>query len=63
MPSKREIERTLKLGNYGIWEPTPERFISCHEEILRLKRVGDLEKLAQYENENLVLNKMEFNIG
>lgn len=48
----------------GIWEPTPERLISCHEEILRLKRlVGDLEKLAQYESENLVLNKIKFNIG
>ncbi|NSB25033.1 methyl-accepting chemotaxis protein [Clostridium saccharoperbutylacetonicum] len=48
----------------GIWEPTPERLISCHEEILRLNRlVGDLEKLAQYESENLVLNKTEFNIG
>lgn len=48
----------------GIWEPTPDRLISCHEEILRLKRlVGDLEKLAQYESENLVLNKTKFNIG
>lgn len=48
----------------GIWEPTPERLTSCHEEIIRLKRlVGDLEKLAQYESENLVLNKTKFNIG
>lgn len=48
----------------GIWEPTPDRLVSCHEEILRLKRlVGDLEKLAQYESENLVLNKTKFNIG
>lgn len=48
----------------GIWEPTPDRLISCHEEILRLKRlVGDLEKLAQYESENLILNKTKFNIG
>lgn len=48
----------------GIWEPTPERLISCHEEIIRLKRlVGDLEKLAQYESENLILNKTKFNIG
>ena len=48
----------------GIWEPTPERLVSCHEEIIRLKRlVGDLEKLAQYESENLVLNKTKFNIG
>jgi len=48
----------------GIWEPTPDRLISCHEEILRLKRlVGDLERLAQYESENLILNKTKFNIG
>lgn len=48
----------------GIWEPTPDRLISCHEEIIRLKRlVGDLEKLAQYESENLILNKTKFNMG
>jgi len=48
----------------GIWEPTPDRLISCHEEIIRLKRlVGDLEKLAQYESENLILNKTKFNVG
>lgn len=48
----------------GIWEPTTERIISCHEEILRLKRlVGDLEKLTKYESENLVLDKSEFNLG
>ncbi|MGV8980633.1 sensor histidine kinase [Clostridium sp.] len=48
----------------GVWEPTTDRLISCHEEILRLKRlVGDLEKLAQYESENLILNKTKFNLG
>ena len=48
----------------GVWEPTTDRLISCHEEILRLKRlVGDLEKLAQYESENLLLNKTKFNLG
>lgn len=48
----------------GIWEPTPDRLISCHEEIIRLKRlVGDLEKLAQYESENLILTKTKFNIS
>jgi len=48
----------------GVWEPTPDRLVSCHEEILRLKRlVGNLEKLAQYESENLILNKTKFNIG
>lgn len=48
----------------GVWEPTTDRLTSCHEEILRLKRlVGDLEKLAQYESENLILNKTKFNLG
>jgi two-component system, OmpR family, sensor histidine kinase BaeS len=48
----------------GIWEPTPERIYSCHEEIMRLSRmVGDLERLAKYEGENLVLIKSEFNFS
>ena len=47
----------------GIWKPEPERLKSCHEEILRINRmVGDLEKLAKYESENLLLNKSEFSI-
>jgi len=45
----------------GIWEPTPKKISSCHEEIIRLSRmVGDLEKLTKYEGENLVLIKSEF---
>lgn len=48
----------------GVWEPTADRLTSCHEEIMRLKRlVGDLEKLAEYEGENLLLNKAKFNMG
>lgn len=47
----------------GIWKPDTERLKSCHEEIIRIgKMVGDLEKLAKYENENLVLNKEIFDI-
>jgi Signal transduction histidine kinase len=47
----------------GIWKPDTERLISCHDEIIRLnKMVGDLEKLARYENENLILNKTDFNV-
>ncbi len=47
----------------GIWEPDTERLQSCHDEILRINRlVGDLEKLARYENENLILIKTEFDI-
>lgn len=45
----------------GVWEPTTERLSSCHEEITRITRlVSDLEKLAHYESEGLVLNKTEF---
>ncbi len=45
----------------GVWEPTTERLSSCHEEITRITRlVSDLEKLAHYESENLILNKTEF---
>lgn len=45
----------------GIWEPTEERLQSCHEEIIRLSRmVGDLSRLAQYESDNMILNKTGF---
>jgi two-component system, OmpR family, sensor histidine kinase BaeS len=48
----------------GVWEPTMDRIKSFHEETLRINRlVGDLEKLANYEGENLVLNKTEFNLS
>ncbi|MDR0840096.1 MAG: two-component sensor histidine kinase [Christensenellaceae bacterium] len=42
----------------GVWEPTPERLRSCHEEILRLgKIVEDLERLERAESDNLKLCK------
>lgn len=48
----------------GVWEPTVDRIKSCHEETLRINRlVGDLEKLAQYENENLNIIKGTFDLG
>lgn len=47
----------------GVWEPTIERISSCHEEVTRINRmVGDLEKLAKYDNESLTLNKSNFNL-
>ncbi|WP_024834350.1 sensor histidine kinase [Ruminiclostridium josui] len=47
----------------GIWPADSERLKSCHEEIVRIsKMVGDLEKLARYESENLVLNMDTFDI-
>jgi signal transduction histidine kinase len=42
----------------GLWEITPERLRSCHEEIVRLGNlVSDLERLAKVEGDNLKLNK------
>jgi signal transduction histidine kinase len=47
----------------GIWEPTPERLSSCHEEIVRIsKLVCDLESLAKVESGNLRLNKTSVNL-
>lgn len=48
----------------GIWKPDKERFKSCHEEILRINRmIGDLEKLARIENENVLLDRTRFDIS
>lgn len=48
----------------GIWKPEPERLKSCHDEIIRISRmVGDLEKLAKFESENLILNKTTFDVS
>lgn len=42
----------------GIWEATPDRLRSCHEEIRRLgSLVADLERLARIEDGNLNLSK------
>ncbi|MDR1136635.1 MAG: HAMP domain-containing protein [Clostridiales Family XIII bacterium] len=42
----------------GVWEATPERLVSCHEEIQRLgKMVVDLERLERAESDNLQLDK------
>lgn len=48
----------------GIWEPSNERISSCYEEIMRINRmVGDLEKVAQYESDNFILDKAEFDFN
>lgn len=48
----------------GIWKPDTDRLRSCHDEIMRINRmVGDLEKLAKYEGENLILSKNSFDVS
>lgn len=47
----------------GIWEPSSDRLTSCHEEIMRINRmIGDLERLARYESDNMILNKEKFSL-
>ncbi|MHC1787711.1 MAG: ATP-binding protein [Christensenellales bacterium] len=42
----------------GVWQPTPERLKSCHEEIIRLgKLVVDLERLERAESADPRLEK------
>jgi len=48
----------------GIWEPSAERLKSCHDEALRLSKiVGDLETLARYDGENIVLHKERIHLS
>jgi two-component system sensor histidine kinase BaeS len=47
----------------GLWDATPERLKSCHEEVKRLGTlVEDLGQLAKIEGENLVLNKTRMDL-
>lgn len=48
----------------GIWEPTPERLQSCHDEIVRIsKMVVDLENLSKVESDNMNLRFVSTNLG
>lgn len=47
----------------GIWQPSTERLKSIYEEAKRVnKMIGDIGLLAEYEGDNLILNKTRFNI-
>ncbi|WHY85317.1 ATP-binding protein [Neobacillus novalis] len=48
----------------GIWEPTPTRLQTSHEELMRLVRlVNELEKLLAAENPQIRLEKIELEAG
>ena len=48
----------------GIWEPSPERIKSCHEEIIRINRmVSDLWELSQYENNTEEISREPVDMG
>lgn len=47
----------------GVWASTPERLQSCYDEVMRIgKLVGDLEKLARIEGDNLKLDKQKVDL-
>lgn len=48
----------------GVWQADSDRLKSCHEEIMRITRmVGDLETLARYDRDNLILDKTQLDIA
>ncbi|MCL2557839.1 MAG: ATP-binding protein, partial [Treponema sp.] len=48
----------------GLWEPSPERLASCHEEIRRLSSlVGDLGRLSMIEREGPELSLARLDLG
>jgi two-component system, OmpR family, sensor histidine kinase BaeS len=48
----------------GIWKPDVERLKSCHDEAIRLSKiVSDLETLARYDGENIILSKERFELS
>lgn len=52
------LQTHMEAMTEGIWQPTPERLQSCHEEIVRLTGlVKDLESLANAESGLTSLNK------
>jgi two-component system sensor histidine kinase BaeS len=48
----------------GTWTADLERLENCHGEVVRIsKMVSDLEKLTQLEQENLILDKTQFDFA
>ncbi|MDR0647752.1 MAG: HAMP domain-containing protein [Synergistaceae bacterium] len=48
----------------GIWQPTPERIKSCHDEIIRINNlIGDLGTLARCEEGGFAVTRQEIDLG
>jgi Signal transduction histidine kinase len=58
------LQSHLEAMMDGIWKPDAEKLKSCHDEAIRLSKiVGDLETLARYDRENVVLDKERFDMS
>lgn len=57
------LQSYLEAMTDGVWDPTDERLRSCYDEVVRIGRlVGDLEKLARIESDNLKLEKTKVDL-
>jgi two-component system sensor histidine kinase BaeS len=57
------LQSYLEAMQEGIWDATSERLQSCYEEVIRIgKIVGDMEKLATLEGDNLKLDKQRMDL-
>jgi signal transduction histidine kinase len=58
------VQGTMEAMLDGIWPMNTERLTSCYDEIIRIKRlIGSIEDLSGVENENVILNKDEFDLS
>lgn len=58
------VQGTMEAMLDGIWEMDKERLSSCYDEIIRIKRlIGSIEDLSKVENENVLLDKENFDIS
>ena len=58
------LQSSMEAMIGGIWELDAKHLKSCHEEVMRINRmVGDMEKLAKLEAENIVINKSTFDVS
>ncbi|MHB8170734.1 MAG: sensor histidine kinase [Thermincolia bacterium] len=57
------LQSHLEAMLEGVWQPTYERLVSCHEEIVRMTGlVQDLEKLNKYDTGRIDLKMLEFDM-
>jgi signal transduction histidine kinase len=58
------LQGNLEAMIDGVWEATPDRLVSCHEEVIRLSNLSqDISLLTALEWENLVLHKTSFDLA
>lgn len=57
------LQGHLEAIKDGVWKLTPDKVESLYEETIRISKiVNDLDKLNNYDNNNIILNKTEFSI-